>query len=810
MYISENDLNNYQCIFPNYDTNIINRKYITHSNLIDLILESIDLLNKFEDSYDKLLLEIPYLKKVINTLGVNYIEIKAFSLILRRQIVLCGYLIQKLNYTIKRNSSLNKFKDKTNNINNDNKNDNENKANNNYINKVNIDVTNDIVSNDNNNMIKNKDVNTKENQDVSLDNYDYINYSKHIEYFDNLIENEYPIDKDKIINNIINKCLFYFNNSEVTKHDELFKNDVKEYINIYADKEIEFRNSFNNDQKPSYRILYFLYTEVNKIITYGIYKINYFLSNKEKITIKYTTPFSKDNCNEADAKSFELNDIDQENTLFELLQIRNKLQLFNNIITYIYNKDTDNIIDEIDHKDKQLIKENYNCYFIKPQRLLQNQFNKLNEMLIINTASLEKSVDTEKDSIALMKHGIYMAYYFMNMKKALNHHNKFKIKYDMAIGKHIWGLVDLNVVKNFSKLNFPNIRYRNRYYIDVKEGFTLEELDNLLENYLKDINSSSTKNNNEVSLNGIDYLSNKKKLKQVISLKFLANKKGCNNIPIKYFKETGNQPEFKTNLTINTNQKVLNNDNENTTNENYEVINSISIKNTSDKNLNKKKNPIVTKDTYLLSYNVMLSNNTNKLSKEYHNSILIHIHGGGFVAMNSTSHENYLRKFANSAEIPVISIDYSLSPEAQFPKALNEVYQAYLWIVYESGIKADNIILAGDSAGGNLSLSLCYLLILTKKRKPDSLLLIYPALFLSLKYMSPSMLISLDDVVLAYGFLTYCLDSYLGNVDGYTNMFASPGIMHDDILKQLPPINFYIGSTDPLRDQTMVFLGRLL
>jgi len=61
--------------------------------------------------------------------------------------------------------------------------------------------------------------------------------------------------------------------------------------------------------------------------------------------------------------------------------------------------------------------------------------------------------------------------------------------------------------------------------------------------------------------------------------------------------------------------------------------------------------------------------------------VVMHVHGGGFVAMSSCSHQNYTRIWANSLEIPVFSVDYRLSPESRFPDALNDCWQVYFWLL---------------------------------------------------------------------------------------------------------------------------------
>ncbi|KAG8009932.1 Hormone-sensitive lipase, partial [Nibea albiflora] len=59
--------------------------------------------------------------------------------------------------------------------------------------------------------------------------------------------------------------------------------------------------------------------------------------------------------------------------------------------------------------------------------------------------------------------------------------------------------------------------------------------------------------------------------------------------------------------------------------------------------------------------------------------LLIHFHGGGFVAQTSKSHEPYLKSWSQDLGVPILSVDYSLAPEAPFPRALEECFYAYCW-----------------------------------------------------------------------------------------------------------------------------------
>jgi acetyl esterase/lipase len=182
--------------------------------------------------------------------------------------------------------------------------------------------------------------------------------------------------------------------------------------------------------------------------------------------------------------------------------------------------------------------------------------------------------------------------------------------------------------------------------------------------------------------------------------------------------------------------------------------------------------------------------------------------------MSSGSHEMYTRKWANITNVPIMSIDYRLAPTNPYPKSLDDVYQAYIWILENAEnlikIKPEKIILVGDSAGGNLVLSLVNLLIIKGEKLPLAIFLIYPALEMSLKKFTLSMLNVIDDKILPYHLVKYCLDAYKGDYREEDDPFLSPGLINNEVLKYYPPCRIYIGSNDPLRDHSYLFLRRLM
>ncbi|MFL5256404.1 MAG: alpha/beta hydrolase [Rhodopila sp.] len=87
---------------------------------------------------------------------------------------------------------------------------------------------------------------------------------------------------------------------------------------------------------------------------------------------------------------------------------------------------------------------------------------------------------------------------------------------------------------------------------------------------------------------------------------------------------------------------------------------------------------------------------------------LVYFHGGGWVWASVDTHDRLVREYAAAGEVNVVSVDYSLSPEAKFPAALEECAAVVRWLGShgaEWGLDAMRLIVGGDSAGGNLALA---------------------------------------------------------------------------------------------------------
>ena len=84
---------------------------------------------------------------------------------------------------------------------------------------------------------------------------------------------------------------------------------------------------------------------------------------------------------------------------------------------------------------------------------------------------------------------------------------------------------------------------------------------------------------------------------------------------------------------------------------------------------------------------------------------LLYLHGGAFLLGSPKSHRGLVKNITKSSSFRALSIDYRLAPKHKFPAALEDAEKAYDWLL-QNGYAPENIAVAGDSAGGCLTLAL--------------------------------------------------------------------------------------------------------
>ena len=85
--------------------------------------------------------------------------------------------------------------------------------------------------------------------------------------------------------------------------------------------------------------------------------------------------------------------------------------------------------------------------------------------------------------------------------------------------------------------------------------------------------------------------------------------------------------------------------------------------------------------------------------------VILYVHGGGYVSGSCNDHRGIVSKFAKNTGVTNLLFEYRLAPEHPFPAGLNDSVKVYQWLM-DSDFKPENILVAGESAGGGLCLAL--------------------------------------------------------------------------------------------------------
>lgn len=169
--------------------------------------------------------------------------------------------------------------------------------------------------------------------------------------------------------------------------------------------------------------------------------------------------------------------------------------------------------------------------------------------------------------------------------------------------------------------------------------------------------------------------------------------------------------------------------------------------------------------------------------------VLLYFHGGGYILGSSATHRGLTGHLAKATGVPVIVPDYRLAPEHPFPAALDDAHAVYQALL-DSGLAANRIALAGDSAGGGLSLALAMRLRDEGQPLPASLTLFSPWTDLTNSQLS----VPDCEPVLNRGWIDKAARLYAGS-ESATTPLLSP--VYGD-LTGLPPLLIQVGSQEVL------------
>lgn len=190
--------------------------------------------------------------------------------------------------------------------------------------------------------------------------------------------------------------------------------------------------------------------------------------------------------------------------------------------------------------------------------------------------------------------------------------------------------------------------------------------------------------------------------------------------------------------------------------------------------------------------------------------VFMFFHGGGWVLGDFPTHERLVRDMVNASGAAAVFVNYQPSPEAHFPVAINQAYEATKWVAEHGadiGVDGKRLALVGNSVGGNMVAAVA---LQAKQFKTPAIrydVMLWPVT--DARFDTASYDQFADGHFLTKNMMKWFWDNYTVSEKDRNNILASPLRATTEQLKGLPPTLIQTAELDVLRDEGEAF-GRKL
>jgi acetyl esterase/lipase len=190
--------------------------------------------------------------------------------------------------------------------------------------------------------------------------------------------------------------------------------------------------------------------------------------------------------------------------------------------------------------------------------------------------------------------------------------------------------------------------------------------------------------------------------------------------------------------------------------------------------------------------------------------VVVYMHGGGWVLGDAATHDRLVRELTVGAGCAVAFVEYTPSPEAHFPVAIEQGYATARWITRhgaEHDLDPDRMAVAGESVGGNMTAALA---LMAKERGDVRFVhhsMYYPVTDAAMDTASYEQFAT--GYYLSRGLMEWFWDAYLPDVDRRSEITASPNRATVEQLAGLPPALLFVDEADVLRDEGESYAAKL-
>jgi acetyl esterase len=192
--------------------------------------------------------------------------------------------------------------------------------------------------------------------------------------------------------------------------------------------------------------------------------------------------------------------------------------------------------------------------------------------------------------------------------------------------------------------------------------------------------------------------------------------------------------------------------------------------------------------------------------------VVIYTHGGGWVLGGFDTHERLVRELANKANVAIVFVNYTPSPDAQYPIPIEEAYAATKWVAENGGssinVDPTRLAIAGDSVGGNMAAAVT---LLAKERRGPKIAfqaLFYPVTDANFDTQSYNTL--QEGYWLTREGMKWFWNNYAPNNATRKEPTVSPLQASIDQLRGLPPVLIITEEFDVLRDEGEAYAHKLM
>jgi acetyl esterase len=190
---------------------------------------------------------------------------------------------------------------------------------------------------------------------------------------------------------------------------------------------------------------------------------------------------------------------------------------------------------------------------------------------------------------------------------------------------------------------------------------------------------------------------------------------------------------------------------------------------------------------------------------------VMYFHGGGWVLGSKYTHDRLVRELVNGTQVAFVFVNYTPSPEAQFPQPIEQAYAATKHIAdygHDYGLDTSRLAVAGDSVGGNMAAAVT---LLAKEREWPPIafqVLCYPVT--GANFSGGSYTQFANGPWLTKAAMAWFWDAYAPNQKDRKKITACPSRATADQLKGLPPALIITDENDVLRDEGEEYARKLM